>query len=243
MPRVRLDSELFRRGMCDSRAEAATLIAEGRVQVNGAIADKASRAVAAADAIVVTGPPPRFVSRGGLKLDHALDVFDVKVDGQRCCDVGASTGGFTDCLLQRGAASVVAIDVGRGQLHRRLASDPRVTSYERLHVRDAASRLAERFPVLVADLSFISAARMAEPIVGLASQHVDILVLVKPQFEVGREHARAGKGVITDPDLWEWSVERVVGAFAETGLSHQGTTTSPIHGADGNTEFLCWFTR
>ena len=156
-PRRRLDAELVRRELVASRSEAQSLIADHRVLVNGSIADKASRQVAPGDAVVVSGPPARFVGRGAEKLDHALDEFAIDVTGLRALDAGASTGGFTDCLLQRGARHVVALDVGHGQLHERLRADPRVTNLERCNVRHATvEQIGGLVDLVVGDLSFIS---------------------------------------------------------------------------------------
>jgi 23S rRNA (cytidine1920-2'-O)/16S rRNA (cytidine1409-2'-O)-methyltransferase len=231
---------MVRRGLADSAPDASALIAAGRVRVQGAVADKATRMVAAGDAVVVDGPPPRFVSRGGEKLDAALDVFDVDVSGQRALDVGASTGGFTDCLLQRGAAHVVALDVGHGQLDSRLRADERVTVVERTHVNEVdPASIGGPFPLVVADVSFISLTSIASALLSrLAAPGADIVVLVKPQFEVPRAVASKGKGVITDPAQWEASVDRVRTAFEAGGATMMGTVTSPITGASGNTEFL-----
>ena len=169
MPRrQRLDAELVRRQLVASRADAARAIDDGRVLVNGAVADKAARLVHAGDAIELQGPPPRFVSRGGEKLDAALEAFAVDVAGLRVLDAGASTGGFTDCLLQRGAAQVVALDVGHGQLHPELRADPRVVVLERFHIRDATpATIGGVVDVVVADLSFISLTRVLDALVAL----------------------------------------------------------------------------
>jgi 23S rRNA (cytidine1920-2'-O)/16S rRNA (cytidine1409-2'-O)-methyltransferase len=190
----------------------------------------------------VTGEGPRFVSRGGEKLDAALDHFHLDVTGRAAIDVGASTGGFTDCLLQRGATRVVAVDVGRGQLDRRLRDDPRVTVLERTNVRHltAAELGGERFAVVTADLSFISLRTVASNLVGLAAPRADLVVLVKPQFEAGRVEASRGRGVIRDPEIWERAVADVAAAFAGEGSDMIGTMRSPLTGADGNVEFLMY---
>jgi 23S rRNA (cytidine1920-2'-O)/16S rRNA (cytidine1409-2'-O)-methyltransferase len=216
------------------------LIGEGIVRVQGAVADNPARMVAPADAVVVDGPPPRFVGRGGEKLDAGLDAFGIEVRGRRAIDVGASTGGFTDCLLQRGAAHVVALDVGHGQLDARLRSDERVTVIERTHVNDAdPAALGAPFELVVVDVSFISLTSIAAALFGgLAGPGADVVALVKPQFEVSRAVASRGKGVVTDPAEWEASLERVRTAFEGRGATNMGTVTSPIKGASGNTEFL-----
>lgn len=230
----------MRRGLAGSADDAAALIAEGVVRVQGAVADNAARMVAPGDAVVVEGPPPRFVGRGGEKLDFALDAFGIDVSGSRAIDVGASTGGFTDCLLQRGAASVVALDVGHGQLDSRIRLDPRVLVVERTHVNDADGvAIGAPFEIVVADVSFISLTSIATTLFGvLAGPGADVVTLVKPQFEVSRAVASRGKGVITDPAEWEASLDRVRTAFAACGAAMMGTVKSPIKGASGNTEFL-----
>jgi 23S rRNA (cytidine1920-2'-O)/16S rRNA (cytidine1409-2'-O)-methyltransferase len=210
------------------------------VTVGGAPAEKPSRLVAPEEPLRIAGEAPRFVSRGGEKLDAALDRFDVDVTGRAALDVGASTGGFTDCLLQRGAARVVAVDVGRAQLHERLRADPRVTVLERTNVRHLGPRDlgGERFPVLVADLSFISLRTVAQNLVALAAPDADLVVLVKPQFEAGRAEASRGRGVIRDPEVWDRVVADVAAAFAARGSDMIDTMRSPLTGADGNVEFL-----
>lgn len=237
--RRRLDAELVRRGLAPSRVVAKELIDSGSVTVSGVVADKASRQVDGAEPVLVAGPGRRFVSRGGEKLEAALDHFGIDVTGLTCVDVGASTGGFTDCLLQRGAVGVVAIDVGRHQLHESLRRDPRVLSRERLHVRDAsADELGGPWPLLVADLSFISLTRVVAPLLGLVEPAGDLLLLVKPQFEAERREVSRGRGVVTDPEVWRGALERVGGAFEAAGATNMGSMVSPIHGAEGNTEFL-----
>lgn len=216
------------------------MIAEGIVRVQGAIADNPSRLVAPGDALLVEPPPSRFVGRGGEKLDAALDAFGIAVDGLRAIDVGASTGGFTDCLLQRGAASVVALDVGHGQLDARLRGDARVVVVERTHVNEAdATALGAPFDVVVADVSFISLTSIADALVTrFAALGAPIVVLVKPQFEVSKAVASRGKGVVTDAAERTASVERVARAFAVLGATMMGVVESPITGAAGNVEFL-----
>jgi 23S rRNA (cytidine1920-2'-O)/16S rRNA (cytidine1409-2'-O)-methyltransferase len=237
--RRRLDVELVRRGLAPSRDRARTDIAAGRVRVGGAPADRAARLVAPGEPVVVTGPGPRFVSRGGEKLDAALDRFGVTVAGRDALDAGASTGGFTDCLLQRGAARVVAVDVGHGQLDARLRSDPRVTVLERTNVRHLrVDDVGRRFPVLTVDLSFISLRTVAVPLLSLAEPGGDLVVLVKPQFEAGAAEAGRGKGVIRDPDVWRRVLEEVGEAFSSLGAVLAGLMVSPLRGAEGNVEFL-----
>ena len=227
----------MRRGLAPSREQAHCRIVEGRVLVGGAPADKASRMVAPGEAVELVGPPPRFVSRGGEKLDAALDRFGVLVEGRSALDAGASTGGFTSCLLERGAASVVAVDVGFGQLHERLRGDPRVVVRERTNVRHLV--LEEPVDVVVADLSFISLGVVADALVGAnAAPEADVVVLVKPQFEAGRAEASRGKGVIRDPSVWRRVLDEVRSALAGRGAVMMGAMVSPLTGADGNVEFL-----
>jgi 23S rRNA (cytidine1920-2'-O)/16S rRNA (cytidine1409-2'-O)-methyltransferase len=209
------------------------------VTVGGAPAEKAARLVAPDEAIVVLGPPARFVGRGGEKLEGALARFGVDVAERRAADLGASTGGFTDCLLQHGAASVVAVDVGYGQLHERLRADRRVEVHERTNVRDLQpGDLGPLADVLVADLSFISLRTVLPAALPLAAPGADVVLLVKPQFEAGRQEAARGKGIITDPTIWRRVLEEVSAALVELGAAIMGAMASPLTGADGNVEFL-----
>ncbi len=237
-----MDAELVRRGLVTSRERAQAEIRAGRVTVGGAPADKPSRQVDPGDAIELIGPPPRFVGRGGEKLLGALDRFDVDPTGRRAIDCGASTGGFTDCLLQHGASEVVAVDVGYGQLHERLHADPRVRSFERTTLRgldpDVVGGPAD---LVVGDLSFISLRTVADDLVRLCRPRADLVLLVKPQFEAGREEAARGRGVISDPEVWRRVLVDVHAAFAARGAAIMDAMTSPIEGADGNVEFLVHF--
>jgi 23S rRNA (cytidine1920-2'-O)/16S rRNA (cytidine1409-2'-O)-methyltransferase len=187
----------------------------------------------------LTGPTPRFVGRGGEKLDAALDWFALDVAGRRCLDAGASTGGFTDCLLQRGAGQVWAVDVGHGQLHPRIRDDRRVVVAERRNIRHLTPADAGgRFEVVVADLAFISLRTVAGALVGLCADAAPLVVLVKPQFEVGRREASRARGVIRDPESWGRSLTGVVEAMAAAGAVARDVRRSPILGGDGNVEFL-----
>jgi 23S rRNA (cytidine1920-2'-O)/16S rRNA (cytidine1409-2'-O)-methyltransferase len=237
--RARLDAELVRRGLSSSRTEAARAIAERRVLVNGAVAEKTARLVDPGDAVLLTGPPPRFVSRGGEKLDAALAAFDLDVTGRFVLDAGASTGGFTDCLLQRGARHVVALDVGHGQLHPRIRDDERVTVIERFNVRALVpDDLAEAPTIIVGDLSFISLTRVIPALVGVAAPGADLVLLVKPQFEAGRQEVAKAQGVITDPGIHDRVRSEISAALELAECSVRAWTDSPITGADGNREFL-----
>lgn len=207
--------------------------------VNGATAERAARQVAADDRLAVNGPPPRFVGRGGLKLDHALSEFEVDVTGAVVLDAGASTGGFTDCVLQRGAARVLAVDVGRGQLHERLRTDPRVVNLERTNVRRIDTDvLGGEVDVVVGDLSFISLGLVIDPLVSVCKPGRPMVLLVKPQFEAGRAEVDRGRGVITDPSVWDRVRSDIETAFRAADCTVLGWTDSPITGADGNREFL-----
>ncbi len=215
-------------------------MAAGRVLVAGAVASKSSRQVAPSEPIVVSGLPPRFASRGGDKLDAALEHFCLDVAGKDALDAGASTGGFTDCLLQRGVAKVVAVDVGHGQLLSRLRADPRVEVMEHANVRylqprDVGNRC---FDMVVADLSFISLMMVAQALLGLAKPRADLVVLVKPQFEAGHAVVSKGKGVVRDPKVWASVLCDVAGAFQAWGAIVAGGMASPLLGATGNVEFF-----
>ena len=236
----------MRRGLFPSRHEAQAAIAAGGILVSGAPADKPARLVAPDEPVVVLGPPPRFVSRGGLKLEAALSRFAVPVVGRRALDAGASTGGFTDCLLQRGASRVYAVDVGHGQLHPAVRTDPRVTVLERTNARTLTPadllRADPAFgpcPLVVTDLSFISLRSVVPALAGpVSSPGADLVLLVKPQFEAGRAAVSRGKGVVRDPAVWLGALEGVVSALHEAGTGIMGAMASPLTGAAGNVEFL-----
>lgn len=251
--RRRLDAELVRRGLAPSRQGARLRIEAGDVLVGGALADKPSRLVSPAEPIEIQGAPPRFVSRAGAKLDHAMTSFALDVSGFDAIDVGASTGGFTDCLLQAGAASVVALDVGHGQLHERLRGDHRVTVVERCNVRDLGpdrctvedreAMVGMPARIVVADLSFISLRVVAGALSVMAAPGASVIVLVKPQFEAGRQEVARGAGVITDPDIWRRVLHEVIAAFGDADLQACGVVASPVRGASGNVEFLVHLRR
>jgi 23S rRNA (cytidine1920-2'-O)/16S rRNA (cytidine1409-2'-O)-methyltransferase len=251
--RRRLDVELVRRGLVESRARAQQAIEAGRVLVSGSRADRAGRLVAAGEPIHVEGPAARFVSRGGEKLDAALDTFGVRVAGRRALDLGASTGGFTDCLLQRGGAHVVAVDVGHGQLVWSLRSDPRVTVRERCNARFLTLEdTGGPVDLVVADLSFISLRLVASAVAAVTSEVAggpgvppdmspEAVLLIKPQFEAGRQHVRRG-GIVSDPAVHLEVLERVAADLAASSLVMVGVMPSPIRGASGNVEFFGHFT-
>jgi 23S rRNA (cytidine1920-2'-O)/16S rRNA (cytidine1409-2'-O)-methyltransferase len=207
--------------------------------VGGAPALKAARLVAPHEAVEIAGAPPRYVSRAGDKLAAALDHFELDVSGLRALDAGASTGGFTDCLLQRGVAGVVAVDVGYGQLHERVRADPRVEVHERRNVRDLGpGDLGPPFRLVVADLSFISLRTVLPNLVAVAAPGADLVLLVKPQFEAGRRESSQGRGVIRDPEVWRRVLDEVARAVRALGGAIMGVMVSPIRGAEGNVEFL-----
>jgi 23S rRNA (cytidine1920-2'-O)/16S rRNA (cytidine1409-2'-O)-methyltransferase len=241
--RRRADVELVRRGLVTSREEARAAIDADLVTVDGAPVTKAATQVSTSSALAVLAPPQRFVSRGGEKLDHALERFGIDVAGLACLDAGASTGGFTDVLLGRGAASVIACDVGYGQLHARLRADERVTVLERTNVRElTADGLPHRPELVVADLSFVSLRLALTALVELASDAARFVVLVKPQFEAGRDRVPRG-GVVRDPEVWRDAVLGVVARAAELGLAAHAVTASPLRGPAGNVEFLLHLER
>ncbi len=235
--RRRLDTELVRRGLVASRAEAQAVVDAGRVTVGGAPAWKPARLVAPDEPLVVLGPPRRFVSRGGDKLDAALDEFALAVADRRAVDAGASTGGFTDCLLQRGVGTVVAVDVGHGQLHPRIRADPRVIVRERLNVRSLTpADTGGPVDLVVADLSFISLRTVIAALLGVCDPAADLVLLVKPQFEAGRAEASRGRGVIRDESVHEQVTASIDDVLRRSGATIMGWMRSPLQGADGNVE-------
>lgn len=242
--RHRLDQEMVRLGLVESRSVAQAVIADGRVTVDGAPASKAARLVDPAQAVVVAGPPAKYVSRGGLKLEAALERFGVDVAGLRAIDVGSSTGGFTDCLLDHGVESVLALDVGRGQLHESLRDDPRVGVHERTNVRSVdPEAIGAPFDILVADLSFISLRTVMADLFSLVSDSAPMLLLVKPQFEAGKPEVDRGSGVIRDPEVWERVLSEVERSIRGHGAAIMEGMASPITGAEGNVEFLVHVVR
>jgi len=239
MARRRIDAILVDRGVFESRERARGAILAGEVRVGEHVIRKAGELVAE-DATIDVAERRRFVSRGGDKMAGALGAFGVQVSGRRAIDVGASTGGFTDCLLQEGAASVVAVDVGYGQLAWSLRNDPRVTVVERTNVRHAdPAVLGAPFDLVVVDVSFISLKTVLPVLLPLAGQDADIVALVKPQFELGK--GRVGKrGVVRDPCDHIEALGSACEAATEAGLVVRGLTFSPIKGPEGNIEFWLW---
>ncbi|MEA2555880.1 MAG: rRNA (cytidine1920-2-O)/16S rRNA (cytidine1409-2-O)-methyltransferase [Actinomycetota bacterium] len=238
MPRRRLDTELVRRGLAASRAEAQEAVRKGLVLVGGSVAAKPATMVGEDQALGLAGPPRRFVSRGGDKLQAALERFDVDPRGANALDAGASTGGFTDCLLQAGAAHVVAVDVGYGQFDWALRSDERITLLERTNIRDLRPELLPYRPgLIVADLSFISLTVVLPALTEIGAADATFLTLVKPQFEAGRKDVGSG-GVVRDPSVWRGVLDRVLASFASAGVSGRALMASPLPGPSGNIEFL-----
>jgi len=239
---ARLDQALVERALCESREKAQRAIMAGSVRVNGQVARKASESVRAEDEVTLAAPE-KFVSRGGLKLEHGLDHFGLTVTGMTAVDLGASTGGFTDCLLQRGAARVYAVDVGQGQLAWKLRQDPRVVVMEKTNARTLtpAQFSAPYTPaeLAVIDCSFISLRKILPPAIALLQPSGKILALIKPQFEAGKAEADRGAGVIRDPAVHARVLDELRQfVVAELGAGWRGVVESPILGPAGNREFL-----
>ena len=245
--KIRLDVLLVDRNLVASRERARALILAGRVLVNEQKIDKPGAAVASDAPIRLLGEDMPYVSRGGLKLQAALDHWHIQVNGRNCLDIGASTGGFTDCLLQRGAAHITAVDTGFGQIAMKLRNDPRVRLVERTNARFLApNALAETgapaLTLLVMDVSFISATLLLEPVFAAAPALTEAVILIKPQFEAGRGNVGKG-GIVRDPEVHKLAVERVAHAVIHLGWHVVETIPSPITGAEGNIEFLLYATR
>ena len=236
--RARLDIEMVRRGLAKSRETARRLIMAGRVRVNSRPADKPDLLVSAESSVTVLGSDPQYASRGAYKLIAALDAFAVEVAGRHALDVGASTGGFTDVLLKRGAAHVIALDVGYGQIAERLRTDPRVTILDRTNVRLVQPRTLPYLPDLATiDTSFISLRIVIPAVLALLAAKAEIIALVKPQFEVGRGQVGKG-GIVRDEAVRRTALEGILSFARQAGLEIVGSIDSPIAGARGNREFL-----
>ena len=245
--RVRVDVALVQRGLVDSSDAARALIDEGVVLANGSVVLTHSRQVAPSDELLVK-VVDQFVSRGGIKLDAALTAFNIDVSDQRALDAGSSTGGFTDCLLQRGVAEVVAIDVGKSQMHERIATNHRVVVIDAFNVRqleddvlDLPVSLRNEFDLVVADLSFISLKSVSRALTARLSQSGSLVVLVKPQFEATKLEVDKSQGVIADQAIRDRVIGEVNESFADQGWAVHGCIESPIHGAEGNVEYLVWY--
>jgi 23S rRNA (cytidine1920-2'-O)/16S rRNA (cytidine1409-2'-O)-methyltransferase len=241
--RVRLDLLLVERGLAPTRAKAQALVLAGAVTVDGATADKPGRPVERGAQVVVTAPEHPWVSRGGVKLAAALEAFALSPAGRRCLDVGASTGGFTHVLLAGGAARVVALDVGRGQLDWQLRNDPRVLVLEGVNARHLKPEdVPGPFDLITVDVSFISLRLVLPALVPLLEPDGDLVALVKPQFEAGRGQVGRG-GVVRDEAVREEAIAGVVAAARDLGLEPAGRLRSPLPGPAGNVEELAWFRR
>ena len=242
--KTRLDAELVRRGLARSREMAADLIESRSVLVGGIPATKPATQVDAETSITLQGERNDFVSRGGHKLAGALDAFpEIKVEGRRALDAGASTGGFTDVLLKRGAAKVIAVDVGYGQLAWEIRNDPRVVVLDRTNVRHLTiEQVGEAVDLIVADLSFISLTLVLPALAAVSKTNSDYLVMVKPQFEVGREKLGAG-GVVRDSQLRKQAVREVADIAYDMGLGCEGVVASSLPGPAGNVEYFLWLRK
>ena len=236
--KTRLDVLLVEQGLEESRQRAQAVIMSGVVYVNGQKADKPGMAVAPDAQVEIRGDRLPYVSRGGLKLEKAMKHFPIRLEGAVCGDIGASTGGFTDCMLQNGAAKVYAVDVGRGQLAWKLRSDPRVVCLERTNARYLSrEQVPEELAFASVDVSFISLALILPPLAALLADGGQVVSLVKPQFEAGREKV-GKKGVVRDPAVHLEVLERFLGHALAAGLTPKGLTWSPIRGPEGNIEYL-----
>ena len=237
----RLDTVLVERGLAATRERARALILAGQVRINGQTATKAGAAVSSDATVTLDAPDHPYVGRGGLKLAHALDVFGISPAGKVALDIGASTGGFTDVLLQRGARLVVALDVGHGQLDWKLRNDPRVVVLERTNARtltpEQLPEHARRFAIVSVDVSFISLRQILPVVPGVLDPGGDVIALVKPQFEAGREEVGKG-GIVRDAGIQQRVVEAVTAAAGQLGLTRAGVIESPVTGMEGNREFL-----
>ncbi len=246
--KTRLDQLLVERGLAASRERARALILAGRVLVREQKIDKPGTSIAVDSAVRLLGNDLRYVSRGGLKLEAALVHWQIEATGRACIDVGASTGGFTDCLLQHGAAHVTAVDTGFGQIDMKLRNDPRVGLMERTNARLlkpgslAATPISSDFTLLVVDVAFISATLVFPAVLSAAPSLVEAVILVKPQFEAGREHVGKG-GIVRDPEAHQLAIDKVAACVRSLGWTVVETIPSPITGVEGNREFLLYARR
>ncbi|MEE3015411.1 MAG: TlyA family RNA methyltransferase [Actinomycetota bacterium] len=239
MGRTKLSAELLRREFVTDHQEAVRLVSDRQVKVNGSFALNVNQLVKQSDNIVLETPPKQFVSRGGEKLAHAIQSFGIAVEGANCIDIGSSTGGFTDCLLQRGAQQVTCVDVGYGLLHEKIISDRRVTVFERTNIKNlSGDSLAQTFDIVVVDLSFISLRTVMKNILSLANSDASIVMLIKPQFEATKLEASKSKGVIVDREIWIRTITEVLLSASEHGGNAQDIIVSPVPGKAGNKEFL-----
>lgn len=241
--RRRLDQALEARGLLMSRARARDAILRGTVKVNGVVAAKPNQQVGDADTIELDDPAARYVSRAALKLIAGLEAGSIDPAGKVCLDLGSSTGGFTQVLLERGASKVYAVDVGHDQLHESLRGDPRVVSFEGVNGRDLDRTLIpDPIDLIVSDVSFVSILKVVDPALDLAGPAAEAIILIKPQFEVGREHIGKG-GIVTDDRAIAEAVERIRAHLVSAGWEHRFSIASPIAGGDGNREVVAGFRR
>lgn len=241
--RIRLDLALEQRKLLPSRARARDAILRGTVTVNGVVAAKPHQMVAQSDVITLDDPASRYVSRAALKLIAGLDAGAIAVEGRTCLDVGSSTGGFTQVLIERGAAKVYAVDVGHDQLHERLRRNGKVVSLEGVNARDLdRAQIPDEIDLVVSDVSFVSVTKVLAAPLALSRSGADAVILIKPQFEVGRENIGKG-GIVTDVAAIEKAVSDVIAFFAAEGWAHRLSVPSPISGGDGNTETVAVFRK
>ena len=241
--RIRLDLAMEARGLTQSRARARDAILRGTVSVNGAIAKKPNQMVSAGDTITIDDPASHYVSRAALKLIAGLDAGGISPEGRTCLDVGSSTGGFTQVLLERGAAKIYAVDVGHDQLHEAVRDDPRVVSLEGVNARDLDGEvIPEPIDLLVCDVSFVSVTKVLAAPLALCRKGAEAVVLIKPQFEVGREHVGKG-GIVTDAAAIAQARQAVTGFVTGEGWTLRTTIASPIAGGDGNRETVAVFAK
>jgi len=240
--KLRLDKCLFERGLVDSREKAKALILSGNVLVNGLMVDKAGASVRSDDALSIKDKMP-YVSRGGLKLEQAVKEFSIDFKDKITMDVGASTGGFTDCMLQNGASKVYAVDVGYGQFDWRLRNDEHVVLFEKTNIRHLKkSSIPEPIEIVTIDVSFISLLKVLPNILNFLAPSAEIIALIKPQFEAGREEVGRG-GVVKDENIRLAVIEKIKAGAIELGLDVIGVTTSPIKGPKGNVEYLIYLKK
>jgi 23S rRNA (cytidine1920-2'-O)/16S rRNA (cytidine1409-2'-O)-methyltransferase len=241
--KIRLDQLLVQRGMAESREKAKAMIMAGEVDVDGLKADKPGHLFSGSSSITLKKSPHSYLSRGGSKLEAALDHFSVDVNGLTLLDIGASTGGFTDCLLKRGARKVISVDVGYGQLHWKLRNDPRVRILEKTNARHLTSEdIGEDVNGAVIDVSFISLRLVVTPVSRLLLDNSFIVALIKPQFEAGKRRVEKG-GVVRDPSVHREVIDGVAGFFEDHGWNVEGCIPSPVLGTKGNQEFLIYMKR
>lgn len=236
--RQRLDLALVERKLASSRSQAQDLIVSDKVMVNQAIVSKPASRVAASDTVALTGDAPKFVSRAGGKLEGALKEFGIDPKGLVCLDVGSSTGGFTDLLLQNGASHITCVDVGTNQLHEKVSKNPRVEVREQTDIRKFKPH--KTFDLVVVDVSFISITSISQSLAELTADGGQLICLVKPQFEVGKKYVSKGRGIITNPELWSYALKRVIADLLDKGFTAKEIAPSSVVGTTGNQEFVVY---